>query len=163
MKYDITLKSLLQSLPQRLLMLLTGQEASELLPVEFPSVKSRLPDLVARLLNGAIFHLELQSTNHANMLGRMLEYYTLFRAQYPKAPIIQLVLYVGPGQPDFQTEIVEENLTFRYTVMDIREIDCRLMLDSPCLEENLLAILCRLEDGRQTIRAILTRIAALAP
>ncbi|MBF0625456.1 MAG: Rpn family recombination-promoting nuclease/putative transposase [Magnetococcales bacterium] len=161
MKYDRTLKSLFHTLPQRLLTLLTGQEALELLPVEFPSVKSRVPDLVARLCDGTIFHMELQATNPDNMPERMLEYRTLLRVRYPHARILQLVLYVGPGRPDFQMEIVEENLTFRYTVMNIGDIDCRLMLDSPCLEENLLAILCRLEDGRRTIQAILTRIAAL--
>ena len=40
MRY-VTIKELFQSLPQRLLMLLVGLEATELLTVEFPSVKKR--------------------------------------------------------------------------------------------------------------------------
>ncbi len=56
----------------------------------------------------------------------------------------------GPSNPDF-----------RYTVRDIRDIDCRHMLESPLLEENLLAVLCRMMDERGAIRQVLTRIGAL--
>ena len=63
MRYDTTLKELFQALPQRLLFLLVGMEAVELLPIEFPSVKKRLPDLVVRLSDGSIFHLELQAAS----------------------------------------------------------------------------------------------------
>ncbi|MBF0426773.1 MAG: hypothetical protein HQL66_13240 [Magnetococcales bacterium] len=45
MHYDATLKNIFQTLPQRLLLLLAGQEATDLLPVEFSSVKRRQPDL----------------------------------------------------------------------------------------------------------------------
>ncbi|MBF0426238.1 MAG: DUF4351 domain-containing protein [Magnetococcales bacterium] len=37
------------------------------------------------------------------------------------------------------------------------------MLESPYPEENLLAVLCRLQDERQTLRAILARVAMMAP
>ncbi|MEO5333645.1 MAG: hypothetical protein H7839_16655 [Magnetococcus sp. YQC-5] len=60
MRYDTTLKQLFQTLPQRLLQLLVGQEATELVPVEFPSVKKRVPDLVVRLRDDSILHMELQ-------------------------------------------------------------------------------------------------------
>ncbi|MBF0425795.1 MAG: DUF4351 domain-containing protein [Magnetococcales bacterium] len=163
MKYDATLKDIFQTLPQRLLLLLTGQEASALLPVEFSSVKRRQPDLVVRLRDETIFHLELQSGNDPDMAWRMLEYFLLIRGLYPTARIVQQVLYVGTDPPAFATEVEETDLRFRYTVRDIREIDCQRMLESPQLEENLLAVLCRLQDERQTLRVILTRMAALAP
>ena len=143
MRYDITIKEIFQSLPQRLLMLLVGLEAVALLPVEFPSVKKRFPDLVVRLADGSIFHLEIQTDINEIMVWRMLEYYALIRGLYPGAVLIQQVLYVGPKCPSFTTNIEEKTLQFRYSVRDIRDIDCRQMLSSPCLEENLIAILCR--------------------
>lgn len=163
MRYDATLKSIFQSPPQRLLRLLTGQEAREFLPVEFPSVKARQPDLLVRLLDDSLLHLELQSGGDPDMDWRMLEYYIAIRRQFPGVPLLQMVLHVGPGPLTMPTKIEETHLSFRYTVRDIREIDCQQMLMSPCLEENLLAVLCRLENGRETIREILTRIAALPP
>ncbi|MBF0426397.1 MAG: hypothetical protein HQL66_11335 [Magnetococcales bacterium] len=163
MKYDATLKSIFQTLPQRLLLLLVGQEATALLPVEFPSVKRRLPDLVVRLRDGSIFHLELQSGHDPDMAWRMLEYLLLIRGQYPAARITQQVLYVGADQVAFPTKIEGTNLWFFCTARDIREIDCRQMLESPCLEESLLAVLCRMQDERRTLRAILTRIATMEP
>ncbi len=163
MHYDATLKSIFQTLPQRLLLLLAGQEATDLLPVEFSSVKRRLPDLVVRLRDASIFHLELQSSHDPDMAWRMLEYFLLIRGLYPSARIVQQVLYVGADSPAFATEIEENDLKFSYTVRDIREIDCQQMLESPHPEENLLAVLCQLQDERQTLRAILARIAVMAP
>ena len=46
MRYDTTLKELFHSPPQRLLQMLVGGEAKELLSVEYPAVSMRRPDLV---------------------------------------------------------------------------------------------------------------------
>ncbi|MBF0425243.1 MAG: DUF4351 domain-containing protein [Magnetococcales bacterium] len=119
--------------------------------------------MVVRLRDGSIFHLELQSGHDPDMAWRMLEYFLLIRGQHPDARIVQQVLYVGADPLAFVTEIEETDLRFRYTVRDIREIDCQKMLESPYPEEDLLAILCRLQDERQTLRAILARIAMMAP
>ena len=160
MRYDTTLKEILQALPQILLRLLVGQEGAELLTVELPTVKKRLPDLVVRLEDGSIFHLEVQSTAEA-MEWRMLEYYAMIRGLYPNVPLRQMVLHVGPECSRSSSNIEESSLQFSYTVKNIQDIDCRFMLNSPLLEENLLAVLCRLEDDRRIIREILSRIAVL--
>ncbi len=160
MRYDTTLKEIFNALPQTLLKLLVGQEGVELLTIEFPAVKKRLPDLVVRLANGSLFHLELQSDPEM-MSWRMLEYYVLIRGLHPVVPLKQMVLYVGPVKSRPLPIIEETDLTFRYTVRDIQDIDCRHMLDSSLLEENLLAILCRMVDERNTIRQVLTRIGTL--
>ncbi|MEO5351499.1 MAG: DUF4351 domain-containing protein [Magnetococcus sp. YQC-3] len=46
-------------------------------------------------------------------------------------------------------------------MVDIRDIDCRELMLSPLLEENTLAILCRMGDQSETIREILYRISKL--
>ncbi len=96
MHYDITLKQLFHNTPTRLLKILTGRKAVETLNVEYPSVKKRLPDLVLRLDDGGIYHLEIQNAGNSKMPWRMLEYYSLIRQHY-NGSLRQQVLYVGLG------------------------------------------------------------------
>ncbi|MBF0155458.1 MAG: hypothetical protein HQL64_17120 [Magnetococcales bacterium] len=161
-QYDTTLKDLFEHLPQTLLRILSGQQAVELLSVEFASTQKRLPDLVFRMENGSILHLELQSSSEG-MDWRMLMYYALIRQRYPDTDLIQKVLYVGLDAWEPQAAIEEKSLTFRYEVVDIRTIDCRKLMDSPLLEENILAILCRMDQQEETIQELLYRISELLP
>ena len=82
MRYDTTLKTLFQSPPPQLLQLLIGGQAREMLTVEYPTVQMRRPDLVVRLTDGRLYHLELQSTNDPAMPWRMLEYFFLLCQAY---------------------------------------------------------------------------------
>jgi len=160
MRYDIPLKELFHHAPQQLLQLLTGSQAVELLNAEYPSVKSRRPDLVARLTDGRIYHLELQTKNDNKMLWRMLEYYALIHAYYGIAPL-QQVLYVGKTKPKFMTHYQSEHLRFDYQLVDIREIDCQVLLQSNSLEDNILSVLCRLDEPAKTLKTILNKINQL--
>ncbi|MEO5333065.1 MAG: DUF4351 domain-containing protein, partial [Magnetococcus sp. YQC-5] len=102
----------------------------------------------------------LQS-NSEGMDWRMLMYYALIRQRYPGKVLIQKVLYVGQAAWKPKAAIEEKNLSFRYEVVDIRTIDCRKLMDSPSLEENILAVLCRMDNQKKTIREILYRISEL--
>ncbi|MBF0137826.1 MAG: hypothetical protein HQL65_16470, partial [Magnetococcales bacterium] len=62
-QYDTTIKDLLEHFPQRLLQILIGQQAVQLLPVEFASTQKRIPDLIFLLKNDTIFHLESNLDN----------------------------------------------------------------------------------------------------
>ncbi|MBF0124279.1 MAG: hypothetical protein HQL60_02945 [Magnetococcales bacterium] len=67
MRYDTTLKDLFKQPPQRLLQLLAGQQAVEVLTgIEFPSTQKRVPDLVFKMLDRSIFHLELLLSRACN-------------------------------------------------------------------------------------------------
>ena len=160
MQYDATLKELFQNAPQRLIELLTGSTASEVLTPEFSTVQVRRPDLVLRLANGALCHLELQTSNDREMPWRMLEYYVLLARQYGQPPL-QQVLYAGPSPLAIAAEIAQPALEFRYRVVDLRELESAPLLESASLEDNLLAILCRIEQPRPAVRRILARISPL--
>ncbi len=160
MHYDATLKEIFHGAPQRLLELLTGSRCSQVLTVEYPSVRVRRPDLVVRLENGRLFHLELQSSGDPAMPWRMLEYYFLLAQQFNEQPV-QQVLYVGSQRSSLAAAIEHRTLHFHYLVLDIRDVDGRLLLESNSLEDNLLAILCRLDDPRAATRQILARIGRL--
>src|SRR5215475_6167678 len=111
MHYDTTIKELIQAQPPRLLEMLAGAQISEMLTVEYPSVKMRKPDFVARLSSGRILHLEIQSDDE-DMPWRMLEYYFLIRIAHKQQPE-QIVIYVGEKSSKIAS-IVEERLKFDY-------------------------------------------------
>ncbi|MBI4850469.1 MAG: hypothetical protein HY819_01450 [Acidobacteria bacterium] len=163
MKYDTTLKELFQNLPEKLLELLIGKEAkiAELLPVEFPAVSAKRADLILRLTNGKIYHLELQSSNDEKMIWRMLEYFLLIYRQYQQAPI-QIVLYVGNKEPTINPKISLSTLDFTYNLIDIRQFDANLLLNSDLVSDNILAVLCNVTSIRQTIRQILSKVMLLS-
>ncbi|MEO5333969.1 MAG: hypothetical protein H7839_18300, partial [Magnetococcus sp. YQC-5] len=159
-QYDTTFKDLFEQPPQTLLQILIGRQAVELLRVEFASTQKRFPDLVFLMEDDSIFHLDLQCQSEG-MDWRMLMYYALIRQRYPGKVLLQKVLYVGQAAWQPKAAIEENNLFFRYEVVDIRTIDCRELMDSPSLEENILAVLCRMDHQKETIREILYRISEL--
>ncbi|WP_130471532.1 DUF4351 domain-containing protein [Candidatus Magnetaquicoccus inordinatus] len=159
-QYDTTLKDLFRDPPQRLLHLLFGCHAVESLPVEFSSTQKRVPDLLLLMADGSLTHIELRSKSEA-VSWRMLMYYALIRQQHPERLLKQKLLYVGEAKWWSQAGIEEDRLTFRYDVVDIRDMDCQELLASSLLEENILAILCRMADVHETIQHILYRISAL--
>ncbi|MGE3536130.1 MAG: Rpn family recombination-promoting nuclease/putative transposase [Candidatus Tectimicrobiota bacterium] len=160
MRYDTTLKTLFQAPPPRLLQLLIGSQARTMLTVEYPTVQTRRPDLVVQLLDGRLYHLELQSTNDTAMPWRMLEYFSLLCQHYGQAPQ-QQVLYVGAGALTMTGRLAYPTLAFHYEVIDIRTLDGSVLLDSPVLEDNLLALLCQQPPPSVVVRRLLSRIAAL--
>jgi hypothetical protein len=101
------------------------------------------------------------------MAFRMADYALRIHSHFDKFPK-QIVLYVGKaavrmpslwrepdsGDPDF---------LYRYTLVDIRDLDANLLLASPHIEDNVLAILTRLQNQAATVRQILERIANLEP
>lgn len=159
-QYDTTFKDLFTQPPQALLQLVAGSRAVEHLPMEFASTMKRCPDLVFLMEDGSIAHLELQGRPE-EMNWRMLMYYPLIRQRHPRRRLTQIVLYVGYEGWNPVGRIEEPTLHFSYRVVDIRTIDCRILMESPLLEENILAILCRMPDREETIREILYRISRL--
>ncbi len=155
MDYDAALKSILQSLANKLTPALTGARPVELLSVEFESVKKRIADLVCWLDDGRIFHLEVQSYNDRWMAQRMLQYWLLLRERFPNAEIVQFVLYVGKAQCSMAQEYKDGEVSYRYHLIDVREMSEDVFLQSGLDSERALAVLTSVPDVRKTIRRIL--------
>ena len=83
------MKTILHSLANTLTRSLTGVKPMQLLSVEFESVEKRVPDLVVKLEDERIFHLEVQSDNDPRMADRMLRYRLLLRERYPLSSLVQ--------------------------------------------------------------------------
>ncbi len=92
--YDRTLRELFQNLPKAFIKLLINKEIKEVLETSFPKVEERRVDLLTRLEDDTLFHLEIQSINDTLMPKRMLKYASLIYENYDKFPQ-QMVLYVG--------------------------------------------------------------------
>ncbi len=142
---DITLKDIFEEVPHRLSKILSPAPIKELLPTALPSTELRV-DFLARLEDESILHMEFQSFNDTNMPWRMLRYYTAIAEKYKTHNIKQLVVYVGNEKLRMKSYLKIKNLVFKYEILDIRQIDCRVLLESLDPMDRLLACLCKVED-----------------
>ncbi|MDE3196167.1 MAG: Rpn family recombination-promoting nuclease/putative transposase [Acidobacteriota bacterium] len=126
----------------------------------YPRLRAPRPDLVGELSGGDLLHVENQSRNDPTMPYRMLEYYLAIREHHGRHPI-QVVLYYGPQKMRMPDRIQRPELNFRYTIVDIRELDGERLIRSGSLGDNILAILARVRDERIALRRVLKRIAGL--
>ncbi len=161
-KFDRTLRDIIQNIPQKFISILTGKKGSKILDNTFPSTKERLADLVLELEDGSVFHLELQTQNDKNMPFRMLEYYLLLKQRYPDKTIKQMVLYVGDGKPNMQNYLETDKLKFSYEIRDIKDIECKELLESDSLEDKILAVLCKVEDFETYIFSLIDELLKLS-
>ncbi|HUQ90880.1 MAG TPA: hypothetical protein VM120_04300 [Bryobacteraceae bacterium] len=159
MRYDITLKELMQEGPLRLIEQLAGARVREWVNVEVPRQMVRM-DLNAWLVNEKLFHMELQGTNDTGMAMRMLGYYTAAWMRFGVPPL-QVVLYVGDAPMNMSSRLRQPGLDFEYKLLDIRKLDAEEFLDSEQLGDNLVAILCTMQDRSAGIRRILERIVKM--
>jgi hypothetical protein len=60
------------------------------------------------------------------------------------------------------SELRGPDVSFRYRLIDIRDLDGDRLLESEEVGDNVIAILARLRDQREAIRKIVGRIAGLA-
>jgi hypothetical protein len=164
-EYDAALKLLLQASTGSILQQVSGLSVARWLNAEMQQVQVSRADLVGATPDNEILHVELQSTNDPDMALRMAEYCLRIYRQFRKFPK-QIVLYVGEPKlrmnktlsgPDAR----KPDFAFAYTLLDFRELDGAVLLASSHIEDNLLAILARLQNQTAAIRQILARIANL--
>jgi predicted transposase YdaD len=139
---------------------LTGGSVARWLNVEMSQVLSSRVDLLGVTDGDALVHIELQSTNDPDMALRMAEYSLRIYRQFKKFPK-QIVFYVGERKLRMDSRLSGPDSEFQYTLIDARDLDGSVLLASKQIEDNLMAILARLDDRTGAIREILGRIASL--
>jgi predicted transposase YdaD len=164
-EYDVALKLLLQASTDSILRQVTGVSVARWLNTEMPQVQTSRADLLGATVDDNLVHVELQSSNDPDMALRMAEYALRIYRQFRKFPK-QIVLYVGEPQLRMTASLsepdsIKPDFAFQYTLIDIRDLDATELLASSHIEDNLLAILTRLQDRAATVRQILGRIAKL--
>lgn len=162
MRYDTTLKALLEQPPETLLRLLLGEKVrvSRMLPTELPLIQGSRPDLILELEDGRIVHIELQAQPDQGFTTRMLRYWERLYVKYDRAPV-QIVLWVGKGKVAVESGLRARGLHFRYRVLDLKSVDTTRLLRSRLVDENLLGLLGDVRNRRLSVRRVLHRIAEL--
>jgi hypothetical protein len=153
--YDVTLKSLISEAGAEVLDYLAGTgRVKAWLNVELPRVRNPRVDLLAELESGGLFHVELQSSNDMTP-QRMLEYATSIWRQKGVFPR-QLLLYVGNEPLRIANDIraADGDLHYRFTAIDIRDLDGDAMIESQSMALNILSILAGSQDPTRVIRGL---------
>jgi len=161
-KLDITLRDIISNIPYKFVNILTNKKAVKILDNTFPSVKERKADLILEMEDSSIFHLELQTNNDNDMPFRMAEYLILISKKYDTKNINQMVLYVGDGKPNMNTELKIGNMIYRYELRDIKEIECKELMDSDNIEDKILAVLCKVEDFERYINGLINELLKMS-
>ncbi len=163
-KYDITFKEIFFSgidPPKNFFQHIIGIPLVKPLPTNLPSVKESVVDFLGEMADGSILHLEVQSTNDPDMHLRMHRYFCLINEKYPDREIIPFVLYVANKRMNMTTEIKKKYVTYRYELIDIRDIDCRVLMNSESAGDRLLSILCKIKSERKYVDEIISYVLQL--
>jgi len=160
--YDRSLRELFGEVPKTLIKLLIDKEIKEILDISFPKVEERKVDLLTRLEDNTLFHLEIQSTDDKTMPIRMLQYTSLIYEKYKQFPK-QLVLYVGNKKIKINDSINEKNLVYNYEVKDIREFDCSILIQSEDISDNIIALLCDIKDIDRFFKVLNQKLEKFSP
>ncbi|NOQ35714.1 MAG: hypothetical protein GQ569_07435 [Methylococcaceae bacterium] len=118
----------------------------ELLTTEQQRVEDRRADLVVKLKlknkQPFILHIEIQSSNDKKMPLRMMRYYTDIALAYPKFPIKQYVIYIGKRTLNMDDFVKDSDWSYRYQLIDMKDVDCRTLMARNNPDALVLAILC---------------------
>ncbi|MGB3589189.1 MAG: hypothetical protein WBA23_21765, partial [Tunicatimonas sp.] len=79
------------------------------------------------------------------MIYRMLEYYALLLRKH-RLPGIQFVVYLGQEKPTMITVWESANITFQFTLKNLKDYDYRNLVASDIPEEVILAVLSDFRD-----------------
>jgi hypothetical protein len=122
-------------------------------------VRNLRVDMLGAFEDGELAEIEFQSTNTDDLPIRMGEYLFAIGRIHGRMPR-QIVLYVGDPPMRMPNSIAGEDFWLRYRLIDARDLDGEALLASGNLGDNVIALLTRLGERRETVNRILERIAS---
>jgi len=151
MKKDITTKDTIKTITKDIAKYILELDIKDIKfeDKELQRIEKREADIVARCkIDGkeAILHLEIQNNNDYSMDRRMLRYYTDIKLRFDNIKIYQYMIYIGKANLSMRDTIIEDNISYRYNIIDMHDIDCQkfLLMDNP--DALVLSILCDFKD-----------------
>ena len=120
--YDVSLKLLFHHSRGRVAQRLFGARVVEWLNVEQPKVNNLRVDMLARMDDGTLRHVEFASKNDPDMGFRELEYSVGFRRLLGE-DVDQVVLYAGREPLRMKPVYRSESTVHRFKILDIRRFD----------------------------------------
>ena len=100
------------------------------------------------------------SGHDKTMALRMAEYALAIYRLFGKFPR-QVVLYVGEPPLKMDDTLAGPDLQFRYRLIDVRDLDGERLRESPEMGDNVVALLTRLGDQKDTVDEILGNLSNL--
>ncbi len=148
MKKDLVSKEIIKEILKDIAKYFLNLEINDnitFLDKELKRIEKREADIVANINDEFILHLEIQNSNDKNMPIRMARYY-LDILSITDLPIKQYVIYIGKHKPNFQIELNRDLFSYKYNFIDVKTIDCDLLLKQNSPDALVLAILCDFKD-----------------
>ena len=113
----------------------------EFLNEEYQRIESRRADIVVKVQNEYILHLELQSSYDSKMAYRMCRYWLDIR-EVTNLPIKQyLINFSNKNMKNF----IEE-FGYNFNIVNIKDIDCEILFNTDSPDAVVLSILCDFKD-----------------
>jgi len=161
MKKDIILKETLKSIVKSVAyyILKIKVDTIELIETEKERIESKRADIVVKINNEFILHLEIQNNNDYSMPYRMLRYW-LDITQTTNLPIKQYLIYIGKDKLRMKNNILKDGVNYVYNLIDMRSIDCEYFLKEDTPDSLVLAVLCDFKDKnpKDVIKYIIDRL-----
>lgn len=144
-EYDKIFKENIEELLPFLVTRLLGVNADQLeeMPDELQITTERKPDFLKKVNDPNepyLLHIEFQSKRDYEMPYRMNEYYAMLLRKY-RIPVRQVVLQIGRPVSARTARLTTDVLRFRYQLLNLRDVDYQLFLNSQQPEEIILAVL----------------------
>lgn len=166
---DSISKELISELVFDLATYLLGLQLAKLheLPTEHQRVEARRADVVMAATTTTdehfILHLELQNQHDPNLPLRMLRYLTDIAQAHPGLPVRQYVIYTGREKCYLRTGFTAPGLDYRFTLIDMHQLDCERFMAADTPDALVMAILCDFQgqNEHEVTRRIMGRIIAL--
>jgi len=144
------IKKLLVDISKYFLKLDLSNKSITFLDKELSRIEKREADIVANINDEYILHLEIQNNFDFLMPYRMLRYYTdiafALKKNKKNLPIKQYLIYIGKEEVKFKLNLNKDLLQYSYNFIDLKQIDCNLLLNENKPEALILAILCDFKD-----------------
>ena len=112
---------------------------------EYQRVESRRADIVVKVQDKYILHLELQSSYDSKMAYRMLRYYLDIK-EFTNLPIKQYLINLS--SKNIANSLDEDEIRYRFEKINIKDLDCETFLKTNSPDAIVLAILCDFKDKR---------------
>lgn len=82
----------------------------------------------------------------------------MFIKQTYNLPIKQYVIYIGSAPSKMKNRFEFEELSYKYSLLDMRDVESTLFLDSNNPEEIIMSVLCGHDNPELLVREILQKI-----
>ncbi len=159
--YDVVIKDLFEKdCPTLLKQLTRGATIVAVLTPEIPLIRKNVADLVFRLADGSILHVEFQATNEGLMCFREGIYGLGLASKY-QCDVRQAVLYAGRAPMRMKNHLKLHGIEVKFDLIDLRDLDVDVLLSSGNPADYPLALLAR--GGAERLREIVQRAAKLKP